>query len=92
MTHAGTDNTVQTFNDIITEALLNRDAMFLENVATDNEVAKSGQIMAYGSFDRYKLVNYVNSYGYDVMNAFIADWRQKIAAHAAHEEQEEAEA
>jgi hypothetical protein len=48
--------------------------------------------MAYGSFDRYKLVNYVNSYGYDVMNAFIADWRQKIAAHAAHEEQEEAEA
>lgn len=79
MNHGGADRTAETFYEIAVDILLNQDASFIEHVATDAEVAKTGQIMSYGSYDRQTLVAYSNKYGYDVMNGFVNEYRERLS-------------
>lgn len=78
----------KTFMEISTQILVDDEYYFFRNLAIDDEVRKTGEIIAYGSYSRDKLVEYTKRYGYDELNSFVKMLGEKILERKAREEAE----
>lgn len=78
----------KTFMEISTQILVDDEYYFFRNLAIDDEVRKTGEIIGYGSYSRDKLVEYTKRYGYNELNAFVKMLGDKILERKAREEAE----
>lgn len=66
------------FYEMAMKTIINDHVHTFKQIATNDAVKSSGHILAWGGYDRNVLLNYVEEYGYESVNLFVADLRKRL--------------